>query len=95
VRESKGDLSAAPRISLVRGLPALVWNLLVEGLAIAWFRIRPRAASLERARRAAWRGGRTFAMLRPGRDQSRTYGRIGRVTSIGRGIIARLAPEIE
>jgi GT2 family glycosyltransferase len=95
VRASKGDLSAAPRISLFRGLPALVGNLLVEGLAVTWFRVRPGAASLEHARRAAWRGGRTFEMLRPGRDRSRTYGRIGRVTFIGRGIVARLAPEIE
>jgi glycosyltransferase involved in cell wall biosynthesis len=94
VRASKGDLSAAPRIGLVRGLAALGWNLLAEGFAVAWFRVRPRAGSLERARRAAWRGGRSFEMLRPGRDQTRRYGRIGRATFLARSVITRLAPQI-
>lgn len=92
---SRVDLSTAPRIGLVHGLATLVWNLLVEGFAMARFRVRPRAAPLARARRAAWRGGRSFEMLRPGRDRTRLYGRIGRATFIGRGIVTRLTPEIE
>jgi GT2 family glycosyltransferase len=92
VRASRGDLSAAPRIGLVRGLAALVRNLLAEGLTVAWFRVRHGAVSLERARRAAWRGGRSFEMLRPGRDRTRRYGRIGRVTFLARSVLTRLAP---
>jgi GT2 family glycosyltransferase len=94
VPASTGDLSAAPRIGLVRGLAALGWNLLVEGLTITWFRVRRRAESLERARQAAWRSGRTFEMLRSGRDQTRLYGRIGRVTFLARSVLTRLAPQI-
>jgi GT2 family glycosyltransferase len=94
VRASRGDLSAAPRIGLVRGLAALVRNLLAEGLTVAWFRVRHRAVSLERARRAAWRDGRSFEMLRPGRDRTRRYGRIGRVTFLARSVLTRLAPQI-
>jgi glycosyltransferase involved in cell wall biosynthesis len=94
VRSSTGDLSAAPRIGLVRGLAALVWNLLAEGLTVASFRVRHRAVSLERARRAAWKGGRSFEMLRPGRDRTRRYGRIGRVTFLARSVLSKLAPQI-
>jgi GT2 family glycosyltransferase len=94
VRSSKGDLSAAPRIGLVLGLAALVWNLLAEGFTLVRFRVRRRAASLERARRAAWRAGRSFETLRPGRDRTRRYGRIGRVTFLARGVLSRLAPQI-
>jgi GT2 family glycosyltransferase len=91
VRSSTGDLSAAPRIGLVRGLAALGSNLLSEGFALVWFMVTRRAASLERARRAAWRGGRSFEMLRPGRDRTRRYGGIGRVTFLARGVLTRLA----
>jgi glycosyltransferase involved in cell wall biosynthesis len=94
VLASTGDLSAAPRISLVRGMAALGWNLLAEGFSVAWLRVRRRATSLERARRAAWRSGRSFEALRPGRDRTRRYGRIGRVTFLARGILTRLAPQI-
>jgi GT2 family glycosyltransferase len=94
VRSSKGDLSAAPRIGLVLGLAALVWNLLAEGFTLVWFRVRRRAASLERARRAAWRAGRSFETLRPGRDRTRLYGRIGRVTFLARSVLSGLAPQI-
>ena len=66
VRTSTGDLSAAPRIGLVRGLAALVWNLLAEGFIMAWFWVSRRATSLERARQAAWRAGRSYETLRPG-----------------------------
>jgi GT2 family glycosyltransferase len=95
VRASRAGESAVPRIGLVRGTATLVWNLLAEGSAMVGFRVRPRAASLERGRRAAWRGGRSFEMLRPGRDQTRLYGRIGRATFIGRRIVATLAPDTE
>jgi glycosyltransferase involved in cell wall biosynthesis len=94
VRTSTGDLSAAPRISLVRGLAALVWNLLAEGFIMAWFWVSRRATSLERARQAAWRAGRSYERLRPGRDRTRLYGRIGRVTFLARSVLTRLAPQI-
>jgi glycosyltransferase involved in cell wall biosynthesis len=94
VRTSTGDLSAAPRISLVRGLAALVWNLLAEGFIMAWFWVSRRATSLERARQAAWRAGRSYETLRPGRDRTRLYGRIGRVTFLARSVLTRLAPQI-
>lgn len=95
VRTSTGDLSAAPRISLVRGLAALVWNLLAEGLITAWFWVSRRATSLEWARQAAWRAGRSYETLRPGRDRTRLYGRIGRVTFLARSVLTRLAPRID
>jgi glycosyltransferase involved in cell wall biosynthesis len=94
VRTSNGDLSAAPRVGLVRGLAALVWNLVAEGFIMAWFWISRRATSLERARRAAWRSGRSYETLRPGRDRTRLYGRIGRVTFLARSVLSRLAPRI-
>jgi GT2 family glycosyltransferase len=94
VRASTGDLSAAPRFGLVRGLTALVWNLLAEGFTLGWFRVRRDAASLERARGAAWRAGRSFETLRPGRDRSRLYDRIGQVTFLARSVLTRLAPQI-
>jgi glycosyltransferase involved in cell wall biosynthesis len=95
VRASSEDLSAAPRIGLARGLAALGWNLLSEGFTVVWFRVTRGAASLERARQAAWRGGRSFEMLRPGRDRTPRYGRIGRVTFLARGVLTRLAPRID
>jgi GT2 family glycosyltransferase len=94
VLASTGDVSAASRIGLVRGLAALVWNFLAEGLTLVWFRVSRRAASLERARQAAWRAGRSFETLRPGRDRTRLYGRIGRVTFLARSVLTRLAPQI-
>jgi glycosyltransferase involved in cell wall biosynthesis len=94
VRTSTGDLSAASRISLVRGLAALMWNLLSEGFIMAWFWVSRRATSLERARQAAWRAGRSYETLRPGRDGTRLYGRIGRVTFLARSVLTRLAPQI-
>jgi glucosyl-dolichyl phosphate glucuronosyltransferase len=91
MRASTRGVSATPHINLFRGIAALGWNLLVEGSATAWFRVRPRAASLECARRAAWRGGRAFEMLRPGRDRTRRYRMIGRVTFLSRRVLSTLA----
>ena len=86
-----GDLSSAPRTGFARGAASLVGNLWVEGLAVGWFRIRRGAASFERARRAAWRAGRSLETLRPGRDRTRLFGGIGRVTFLVRGVLTRLA----
>ena len=94
VLASTGDPSSAPRTGLGRGLASLVGNLVTEGLSVGWFRIRGRAGSLERARRAAWRSGRSFETLRPGRDRTRWYGRIGRVTFLVRRVLLWLAPRI-
>jgi glycosyltransferase involved in cell wall biosynthesis len=89
-----GDLSSAPKTGLAPGLASLVGNLTAEGLAVGWFRVRHRARSLERGRRAAWRSGRSFEMLRPGRDRTRLYGKIGRGTFLARGLLTRIAPRI-
>ena len=94
VRVSRGDLSLAPQSGLVRGLASLGGNLMMEGLAVGWFRLKHRARSLEQARRAAWRSGRSFEKLRPGRDRTRWYGRIGRVTFLIRDALFALAPRI-
>ncbi len=94
VTAADADLSSAPRVGVVPGLTSLVGNLVTEGLALGWFRLRRRAPALERARRAAWRSGRSFEILRPGRDRTRLYGRIGRATFLMRGALKRLAPQI-
>ena len=94
VRASQRDFSSAPGISLAHGLTSLMGNLVTEGLTTGWFRIGHGAASLERARRAAWRSGRSFEALRPGRDRTRLYGGIGRVTFLARRVLTRVAPRI-
>ncbi|MBA3363018.1 MAG: glycosyltransferase [Actinobacteria bacterium] len=94
IHTNTGDLSSAPRIGLARGLSSLFGNLVTEGIAVGRFRIRKRAALLERARSAAWRSGRSFEILRPGRDRTRLYGRIGKVTFLARSALARLAPGV-
>jgi glucosyl-dolichyl phosphate glucuronosyltransferase len=91
VRANAGDLASAPRIGIVRGLAALLGNLVTEGVTVGWFRISDRTTSLEGARSAAWRSGRSFEMLRPGRDRTRLYGRIGRVVFFARSALTRLA----
>jgi GT2 family glycosyltransferase len=94
VTATGADPSSAPRAGLVPGLTSLMGNLVTEGLALAWFRVQRRAPVLERARRAAWRSGRSFETLRPGRDRTRLYGRIGRATFLFRAVLKRLAPQI-
>jgi glucosyl-dolichyl phosphate glucuronosyltransferase len=81
-----------PAVGAVVGTAGLAANLMAEGIATAWFRATKRATSMDRARRLAWRAGRSFERLRPGRDRTTAYSRIGRVTFLARRILSRLAP---
>ena len=87
--------TAAPpetAVGSIAGTVRLAGNLVAEGIATASFRFRKRAASLDRARRLAWRSGRSLERLRPGRDRTTAFRRIGRLTFLARRLLSILAP---
>ena len=86
VRTSTGDPSAAPGSVSFADSPH--WCGTFSRRVSSWHgsRVSRRATSLEWARQAAWRAGRSYETLRPGRDRTRLYGRIGRVTFLARGV---------
>ena len=87
-------VQSAPRRNGLAGLLALAGSLAGWGLWVILFRLSPRQAAFERARRAAFASGHALDGLRAGRTSMWLFRGAARVAFAARGVLLRSTPDV-